>query len=134
MWACAAPAHVLLRALHVGCAEDSYRKNAMIDQELALLDILDTAGQEEFSSMQDEWIRVGNGFMLVYSVTTRNTFDELHRLREKILRAHNVDHMPMYVCPSPSPFPLSPFLVRPFGRAISVLTRDAVRCVQCVGG
>ncbi len=78
--------------------EDSYRKNAMIDNELALLDILDTAGQEEFSSMQDEWIRVGDGFLLVYSITTRNTFDEVHRLREKILRAHNVDHMPMYAC------------------------------------
>lgn len=34
--------------------EDSYRKTCMIDQEMAMLEILDTAGQEEFSSMQDQ--------------------------------------------------------------------------------
>jgi GTPase SAR1 family protein len=34
--------------------EDSYRKQVVIDDETALLDILDTAGQEEFSSMQDQ--------------------------------------------------------------------------------
>eukprot|EP00456_Euglypha_rotunda_P009482 TRINITY_DN1213_c2_g3_i1.p1 TRINITY_DN1213_c2_g3~~TRINITY_DN1213_c2_g3_i1.p1 ORF type:complete len:102 (-),score=33.59 TRINITY_DN1213_c2_g3_i1:24-329(-) len=39
--------------------EDSYRKQVMIDDETALLDILDTAGQEEFSSMQDQWMRDG---------------------------------------------------------------------------
>mmetsp|Transcript_38734 Transcript_38734/g.62980 ORF Transcript_38734/g.62980 Transcript_38734/m.62980 type:complete len:80 (+) Transcript_38734:121-360(+) len=32
--------------------EDSYRKQAVIDNKVALLDILDTAGQDEFSSMQ----------------------------------------------------------------------------------
>ena len=31
-----------------------------------MLDILDTAGQEEFSSMQDQWMREGKGFILVY--------------------------------------------------------------------
>ncbi len=30
------------------CAEDSYRKQVVIDEETCLLDILDTAGQEEF--------------------------------------------------------------------------------------
>ena len=34
--------------------EDSYRKQAEIDGETAVLDILDTAGQEEYSSMQDQ--------------------------------------------------------------------------------
>ena len=75
--------------------EDSYRKNALIDNEVALLDILDTAGQEEFSSMQDEWMRNGHGFMLVYSVTARATFDEVHVLREKILRTHDTNSIPI---------------------------------------
>lgn len=29
--------------------EDSYRKQCVIDEEVALLDVLDTAGQEEYS-------------------------------------------------------------------------------------
>eukprot|EP00490_Sorites_sp_Unknown_P002761 CAMPEP_0114656540 /NCGR_PEP_ID=MMETSP0191-20121206/12498_1 /TAXON_ID=126664 /ORGANISM="Sorites sp." /LENGTH=98 /DNA_ID=CAMNT_0001873961 /DNA_START=92 /DNA_END=384 /DNA_ORIENTATION=+ len=53
--------------------EDSYRKQVMIDDKPALLDILDTAGQEEFSSMQDQWMREGKGFLLVYSITSRPT-------------------------------------------------------------
>ena len=36
--------------------EDSYRKQVKIDGEAALLDILDTAGQEEFDSMQVRWL------------------------------------------------------------------------------
>lgn len=39
--------------------EDSYRKQVTIDEEPAILDILDTAGQEEYSSMQDQWMREG---------------------------------------------------------------------------
>eukprot|EP00968_Pinguiococcus_pyrenoidosus_P011283 scaffold903_cov262-Pinguiococcus_pyrenoidosus.AAC.18 len=39
--------------------EDSYRKTMKIDGIEAVLDILDTAGQEEYSSMQDQWIREG---------------------------------------------------------------------------
>jgi len=55
--------------------EDSYRKSVIIDDQNALLDILDTAGQEEFSSMQDQWMREGKGFLLVYTITSRATFD-----------------------------------------------------------
>jgi len=51
--------------------EDSYRKNVTIDNDPAMLDILDTAGQEEFSSMQDQWMRDGQGFILVYNIIAR---------------------------------------------------------------
>jgi GTPase KRas protein len=36
--------------------EDSYRKNTVVDDTPAVLDILDTAGQEEYASMQDQVI------------------------------------------------------------------------------
>ena len=57
-----------------------------MDGQAALLDILDTAGQEEFSSMQDQWMRDGQGFLLVYNITSSPTFDEVAVLYEKILR------------------------------------------------
>lgn len=75
--------------------EDSYRKQVVIDQKTALLDILDTAGQEEYSSMQDQWMREGKGFLLVYSITSRGTFDEISVFKEKILRAKDMDSVPM---------------------------------------
>jgi len=75
--------------------EDSYRKQVMIDEESALLDILDTAGQEEFALMQDQWMRDGKGFLLVYNITSRPTFDEVIVLHEKILRTKDTDKVPM---------------------------------------
>jgi GTPase KRas protein len=75
--------------------EDSYRKQVMIDDETALLDILDTAGQEEFSSMQDQWMRDGKGFLLVYNIISRPTFDEVSILYDKILRTKDTDKVPI---------------------------------------
>lgn len=39
--------------------ENSYRKQVNIDDETCMLDILDTAGQEEYSAMRDQYIRSG---------------------------------------------------------------------------
>uniref|UniRef100_K3WRR9 Uncharacterized protein n=1 Tax=Globisporangium ultimum (strain ATCC 200006 / CBS 805.95 / DAOM BR144) TaxID=431595 RepID=K3WRR9_GLOUD len=75
--------------------EDSYRKQTVIDNQSALLDILDTAGQEEYTSMQDQWMREGKGFLLVYSVTSRSTFDDIAAFKDKILRAKDVDSVPI---------------------------------------
>ena len=41
--------------------EDSYRKQVVVDDETCLLDILDTAGQEEYSAMRsihEDWSRI----------------------------------------------------------------------------
>ena len=58
--------------------EDSYCKQLLrvsvtIDDETCLLDILDTAGQEEYPAMRDSYMRTGKGFICAYAVT------QLHR-------------------------------------------------------
>jgi GTPase KRas protein len=63
--------------------------------QTALLDILDTAGQEEFSSMQDQWMRDGKGFLLVYNIISRPTFEEVKVLHDKILRTKDAEKVPM---------------------------------------
>ena len=52
----------------------------------APLEILDTAGQEEFLPMQDEWIRESRGFVLVYSVTDKSSLEHVRASRQKIIR------------------------------------------------
>jgi len=42
-----------------------------------MLDILDTAGQEEFSAMRDQYTKTGQAFMLVFDMTSRSSFDSL---------------------------------------------------------
>ena len=70
--------------------EDSYRKQVTIDDETCLLDILDTAGQEEYSAMRDQYMRTGQGFICVYAVTSRSAFDEITSFREQILRVTGI--------------------------------------------
>mmetsp|Transcript_5357 Transcript_5357/g.8774 ORF Transcript_5357/g.8774 Transcript_5357/m.8774 type:complete len:194 (+) Transcript_5357:47-628(+) len=67
--------------------EDYYRKLIKVDDKPAYLDILDTAGQEEFSSMQDEFFRQGKGFLLIYSIISRESFEHTKVLVDKIRRA-----------------------------------------------
>merc|ERR1712000_239266 len=71
--------------------EDSYRKQTHIDEELALLDILDTAGQDEYSAMRDQYMRTGQGFMLVYDITSRATFNNLAAFAEQISRVKDAN-------------------------------------------
>jgi len=78
--------------------EDSHRKQVNIDGLTQMLDILDTAGQEEFTSMQDEWFRSGEGFLLMYSLTDRRSLDEAVRLRDKVLRIKNKPKVGMVFC------------------------------------
>ncbi|CAG0896269.1 unnamed protein product [Cyprideis torosa] len=75
--------------------EDSYTKQLRIDDQLAKLDILDTAGQEEFSAMREQYMRSGEGFVLVFSVTDRNSFDEVYKFHRQILRVKDRDEFPM---------------------------------------
>eukprot|EP00800_Vazella_pourtalesii_P022161 TRINITY_DN854_c0_g1_i3.p1 TRINITY_DN854_c0_g1~~TRINITY_DN854_c0_g1_i3.p1 ORF type:complete len:193 (-),score=53.68 TRINITY_DN854_c0_g1_i3:110-688(-) len=75
--------------------EDSYRKNGVIDDEVAILDILDTAGQEEFSAMREQYMHHGEGFLLVYSIVDRNSFEEIPKLCKTILRVKERPAFPM---------------------------------------
>ncbi len=76
---------------------DSYRKQCLIDDEVALLDVLDTAGQEEYSAMREQYMRAGEGFLLVYSITSRQTFEEIVTFQQQILRVKDRDYFPMIV-------------------------------------
>ncbi|KAF9294771.1 ras-like protein [Linnemannia elongata] len=75
--------------------EDSYRKQCVIDEEVALLDVLDTAGQEEYSAMREQYMRTGEGFLLVYSITSRNSFEEISTFYQQILRVKDKDVFPI---------------------------------------
>jgi GTPase KRas protein len=66
-----------------------------VDGDIYMLDILDTAGQEEYSAMRDQYFRTGQGFLVVYSVTDRPSFDSLSNFRSAVLRVKEGDSFPM---------------------------------------
>jgi len=74
--------------------EDSYRKQELVDNEPVVLDILDTAGQEEYSSVRDHYIKSGQGFLCVYSVTSQASFMEVDKYRELVTRVKDSETVP----------------------------------------
>jgi len=75
--------------------EDSYRKPLEVDNVQYMLEILDTAGTEQFTAMRDLYMKNGQGFALVYSIIAQSTFNDLPDLREQILRVKDCDNVPM---------------------------------------
>jgi len=51
-----------------------------------MLEVLDTAGQEEYTALRDQWIRDGEGFVLVYSISSRSSFTRITRFHNQIQR------------------------------------------------
>jgi len=64
--------------------EDSYRKQITVDGRDCFLSILDTAGQEEYSAMRDQYMRTGQGFILVFSLVDRVSLEQVSTLYEYI--------------------------------------------------
>ncbi|KAI3381679.1 hypothetical protein SNEBB_004575 [Seison nebaliae] len=75
--------------------EDSYLQHTEIDGKCCVLDVLDTAGQEEFSAMREQYMRSGDGFLLVYAVVDRSTFDNIDLFHAQIRRVKDRDEFPM---------------------------------------
>jgi GTPase KRas protein len=51
-----------------------------------MLEVLDTAGQEEYTALRDQWIRDGEGFVLVYSISSRPSFTRIQKFYKQIQR------------------------------------------------
>ncbi|CAO3645292.1 unnamed protein product [Mucor hiemalis] len=63
--------------------EDSYRKQVEVDGLQCMLEILDTAGTEQFTAMRDLYMKNGQGFVLVYSITSQVTLTDFMKLENK---------------------------------------------------
>ncbi|XP_049672032.1 ras-related protein Rap-2a isoform X2 [Accipiter gentilis] len=66
--------------------EDFYRKEIEVDASPSVLEILDTAGTEQFASMRDLYIKNGQGFILVYSLVNQQSFQDIRPMRDQIIR------------------------------------------------
>ncbi|KAI9597420.1 ras-related protein Rap-1b precursor [Syncephalis fuscata] len=65
--------------------EDCFRRALQVDELPCLLEIIDTAGTEQFTALYDMYMKRGEGFLLVYAVTSKGSFEELAERREQIL-------------------------------------------------
>ncbi|KAL6067471.1 RAS1 protein [Balamuthia mandrillaris] len=77
--------------------EDTYRKRFTIDEEECVLEILDTVSQDEYQALRERFLKEGQGFLLVYSIVDRKSFEALRSFREEILRVKDKDDIPMTI-------------------------------------
>ncbi|CAJ2503375.1 Uu.00g107690.m01.CDS01 [Anthostomella pinea] len=79
--------------------KDSYRYSTIIDDERYILEVLDTAGDEAYARLRDQWVRNGQGFLLVYSISSRPSFATIGNLFQQVLRGKECN--PQYAAASP---------------------------------
>ncbi|KAH8793803.1 ras-related protein RSR1 [Hyaloscypha sp. PMI_1271] len=77
--------------------EDSYRKQIEVDGRQCMLEILDTAGTEQFTAMRELYMKTGQGFLLVFSITSHSSLVELQELREQIIRIKDDENVPIVI-------------------------------------
>lgn len=58
--------------------EDAYRKKVRVDNQPVTLDITDTAGQEDFSSLRPQWMMGKDGYIFVYSLVDNESLEHLY--------------------------------------------------------
>ncbi|KAE8257838.1 hypothetical protein A4X13_0g2092 [Tilletia indica] len=66
--------------------EETFSKVVNIDGEDCAVEILDTAGTEQFFALKEIYMKSGHGFILVFSLTNLASVNELSPLREQIIR------------------------------------------------
>jgi Ras-related protein Ral-A len=52
-----------------------------VDNEEVSIDILDTAGQEDYAAIRDNYYRSGEGFFCVFSICEAQSFKETESFR-----------------------------------------------------
>lgn len=66
----------------------------VIDREVGILDMWDTAGQAEYNPLQGHYMRTCEGFVMVYDITSHPSFDEIPSFRTRVMQMRDHDHFP----------------------------------------
>jgi GTPase SAR1 family protein len=65
--------------------ENTFSRNMKVKGQEYTTEIVDTAGQDEYSIMQSKHFIGIHGYMLVYSVGSKQSFEMISVIRDKIL-------------------------------------------------
>ena len=76
---------------HDTTVEDQYKVSLTIEDIKCNLEILDTAGQDDYQTMLDTWIEFGNCFLLVYSIDDLDSYKSLKTKLDRISQIKNND-------------------------------------------
>ena len=81
--------------MHNDTIEDRIINQTKIDDNLYRIEILDTAGEDDYQQMMDTWISFGEGFLLVFAINDKTNFDLIPPKRERIIKGKHGEICPM---------------------------------------
>ncbi|KAL4235578.1 GTP-binding protein Di-Ras2 [Mactra antiquata] len=79
------------RDSYIPTIEDTYRQVISCNKQVCTLQITDTTGSHQFPAMQRLSISKGHAFILVYSITSRQSLEELKPIFEEIAEIKGTD-------------------------------------------
>eukprot|EP01115_Flamella_aegyptia_P012751 TRINITY_DN64_c0_g3_i1.p1 TRINITY_DN64_c0_g3~~TRINITY_DN64_c0_g3_i1.p1 ORF type:complete len:192 (-),score=39.86 TRINITY_DN64_c0_g3_i1:229-804(-) len=77
--------------------EETYRRQVTVDDKSVMLEIMDTAGQEEYSTLREQFYVDGNGFIIVYSIVDKDTFNNVTTFKRSIERVLDDEYFPLVI-------------------------------------
>ncbi|XP_017778464.1 PREDICTED: GTP-binding protein Di-Ras2 [Nicrophorus vespilloides] len=83
------------RESYIPTIEDTYRQVISCNKNICTLQITDTTGSHQFPAMQRLSISKGHAFILVYSVSSRQSLEELRPIWEVIKEVKGPDLTPI---------------------------------------
>ncbi|KAI5506211.1 GTPase protein [Trichomonas vaginalis G3] len=78
--------------------EDAYNKRFSVDGRILQLNVTDTAGQDDFAAMRTAYMRTGEGFILVYSIIDRFSFEDVEKFYKELIRSKGTEKFTCVLC------------------------------------
>ncbi|CAF0786645.1 unnamed protein product [Brachionus calyciflorus] len=77
--------------------EDCYLKTVKYKNKEYKLEILDTAGTDQFTSLRDVYINSGDAFVVVYSIDSISSFNDIQSIIDQICTIKESDPSPLII-------------------------------------
>jgi len=111
--------------------ENTFHKVIKYQGEDYITEIIDTAGQDEFSMFQKRYSVGIDGYILIYSVTSKASLDVVKVVNDKILNANGTDKVPRVLVGNKSDLILERQISREEGQQLS--NEWSCAFVECSG-
>lgn len=78
--------------------EENYRKHITVDGQPSIVNIIDTAGQHEYTALRDQHLKDGKGFLLVFALNDKSSYEEMQLLKDQIIKLKDTKKVPFVIC------------------------------------
>ena len=80
--------------------EDHFRATVNVDDKTVAIEIIDTAGQDEYVMLRDQFIQMGDGFVFVYAIDDRSSFIALEEIKTSVctIRQKEIRDIDIVIC------------------------------------